>query len=1105
MTTAAGPARAVVIGGSMAGLLAARALTDTHEEVLVVDRDTLPTTPVHRVGVPQARHAHWLLARGLEVLESFFPGLSAELAAMGATLADPQRDGMWVFDGRPARRAPSDLACLTMSRTLLESCVRTRVAALPGVRILPRHEVVGLLPSPDGRRISGVRALRRGSPEPGLEVRADLVVDASGRASRTPLWLRELGHRPPREDRVRVSVTYATRHYRGEQHRLPGVLAIGRHVTPERPRGAALYFEEGDRWSLTLAGVLSDEPPVAADAFTAFACSLGDPCIRRVVVNAEPLDDPVRMRFPETVRRRYERLPRPPEGLVVIGDAMCSTNPTLSHGMSVAALQAKALHDCLGEGAARLPRRFYRRAARVLTVPWIATRTSDVLPYESGCRRSPFLWLADLARSALSAAMERDATVTRACLRVAHLVTGLGPLFSPRVLIRVLPSVLRLLPAQMPWGRARPAAPPERSGMPGPRHASDHDHAPERGRSPGPVPVVPTPSDCSSARPWRKLPLPGTLAQSAIDDPVLRAAYAACGRFCKAANPTEYALMRLMPTALRPACWALWTALSVPDNIIDSTDGTPAERAARMRAWTRDLEEELRGATSSDPYRRAIVDTFWRWQLDPRDLHVSYAAIEADAAGRQSVAWEDWSARVQHSNVTWASQCLTLLNRAGLSTLVRPQHHRDLARFLDGVYLTDTLVDLAADLDRGVLQLPTEAVEQFSVEPASLLQRCWTPHTKALIKHLVARARHQLEPPALTALHPGTTILLRAVSNLFLARLRAVERAGPRLLHTSPDLGPLTRTRILATARAQAAVAWKLAPLDVPRTPTRLPAQTAMILPQPAARAGTAGPRPHPSGVRPPLIEASHMPRHVAVIMDGNGRWATERGLPRHEGHRAGRTALCDVVHGALEIGLQYLTVYAFSSENWQRSPTEIANLFELAAEGTGDFEADGVRLRWAGSPEGLPQDLVDALQRAEHESMDESALTLTICLNYGGRAELADAAAGLARAAVAGEVDPNHVSEHLLARYLPYPDTPDVDLLWRTGGDRRISNFLPWQTTYAELHFTDIYWPDVDRRDLWQTMLSYGCRERRYGTVPAAPRPPALTGPGGDPAAAER
>ncbi|WP_416968163.1 polyprenyl diphosphate synthase [Streptomyces sp. 4F14] len=594
--------------------------------------------------------------------------------------------------------------------------------------------------------------------------------------------------------------------------------------------------------------------------------------------------------------------------------------------------------------------------------------------------------------------------------------------------------------------------------------------------------------------------MPRIPAQAAVDDPALRAAYTACGRFAQAANPTEYALMQLMPAALRPACWALWTALSVPDNIIDSTDGTPAERIARMRAWVGRLEEDLDEGTSDDPYRRAIVDTVRRWHLAPRDLHISYAAIEADATGSRSATWADWSTRVQHSNVTWAAQCLTLLGRAGLYIPLRPQYQRDFARFLDGVYLTDTLVDLSADLDRGVLHLPNEVVEHHGVQASDLLERRWSQDVQALIAHLVARARRQVEAPRfVTSVHPGAVILLRAVSDLFRARLRAVERAGPRLLHAGPRLGPVTRARILAPARTKAAAAWTLTPVEVPVTPAPPPVRPTTVPPQPSARAvPRRGPLPHPTRVRPPVIDPERMPGHVAIIMDGNGRWATERGLPRHEGHRAGHTALRDVVHGALEIGLRHLTIYAFSSENWRRSPAEIAKLFEMLAQERCDFEADGVRLCWAGSPDGLPEDLVEGLQRTERETRGESDLVLTVCLNYGGRAELADAAAGIARAAVAGDLDPNRVSEHLLARYLPYPDMPDVDLLWRTGGERRTSNFLPWQATYAELHFTDGYWPDVDRRDLWQALLAFGRRERRYGTVPAAPRPPVLIGPAG-------
>jgi undecaprenyl diphosphate synthase len=234
------------------------------------------------------------------------------------------------------------------------------------------------------------------------------------------------------------------------------------------------------------------------------------------------------------------------------------------------------------------------------------------------------------------------------------------------------------------------------------------------------------------------------------------------------------------------------------------------------------------------------------------------------------------------------------------------------------------------------------------------------------------------------------------------------------------------------------------------------------------------------------------MPRHVAVIMDGNGRWATSRNLPRHQGHRVGAdSAVRDVIYGAAEIGLNYLTLYAFSTENWKRDSQEISYLFETVRDQLRDIvthDRYGIRLRWAGRNEGLPEELVDSLLQAESTTRHRTGLTVTLCLNYGGRAELTQAAAQLARAATAGDLHPDRLSEDDLASHLLLPDTPDVDLIWRTGGEHRISNFLLWQSAYAELHFTDKYWPDVDRRDLWFAISNYAQRERRYGTAPPPP-----------------
>jgi len=229
------------------------------------------------------------------------------------------------------------------------------------------------------------------------------------------------------------------------------------------------------------------------------------------------------------------------------------------------------------------------------------------------------------------------------------------------------------------------------------------------------------------------------------------------------------------------------------------------------------------------------------------------------------------------------------------------------------------------------------------------------------------------------------------------------------------------------------------------------------------------------------------MPRHIAIVMDGNGRWATARGLPRTDGHRAGADALVDVVHGALEIGLKHLTVYAFSTENWKRPADELQSLLHEIPEGLRRMKDDSldVRVRWAGVRSRLPSSVIETLVEVEAETRDRTGLTLTVCVNYGGRAEITSAAARLARAAAAGRIDPGSLSEHAFARYLHVPELPDVDLLLRTGGDRRTSNFLPWQATYAELLFLDTPWPEVDRRTLWAAIEQYAHRTRRYGSVP--------------------
>ncbi|HEX6449644.1 MAG TPA: isoprenyl transferase [Trebonia sp.] len=256
-------------------------------------------------------------------------------------------------------------------------------------------------------------------------------------------------------------------------------------------------------------------------------------------------------------------------------------------------------------------------------------------------------------------------------------------------------------------------------------------------------------------------------------------------------------------------------------------------------------------------------------------------------------------------------------------------------------------------------------------------------------------------------------------------------------------------------------------------------------------------PFPHPSGVRPPAIPRDLVPRHVAIVMDGDGRWAKQRGLPRTEGHKQGEASLLDVLAGAIELGIEYVSAYAFSTENWRRAPDEVRFLMgfnrDVIHRRRDELSAMGVRIRWAGRRPKLWRSVIKELEDAEQMSAENTVLTLQFCCNYGGRAEIADAAAAIAEEVAAGKIRPDKINEKLFSRYLDEPEIPDVDLFVRSSGEQRLSNFLLWQSAYAELVFLDTLWPDFDRRHLWHACEIYASRDRRYGgAIPTAPVPDA-------------
>lgn len=233
-----------------------------------------------------------------------------------------------------------------------------------------------------------------------------------------------------------------------------------------------------------------------------------------------------------------------------------------------------------------------------------------------------------------------------------------------------------------------------------------------------------------------------------------------------------------------------------------------------------------------------------------------------------------------------------------------------------------------------------------------------------------------------------------------------------------------------------------------------------------------------------PEIPRERIPRHVAVVMDGNGRWAKARGLPRTAGHEAGEAALFDVVEGAIEIGVKELSAFAFSTENWKRSPEEVRFLMgfnrDVIARRLDQMHAMGVRVRWAGRAGRLWTSVTSELARAEQLTAKNTVLTLNMCVNYGGRAEIVDAVQQLALDAKGKKVDPAKITEKKFAQYLDIPS--DVDLFLRSSGEERISNFLLWQSAYAELVFMDVLWPDVRRDTLWKAIEIYAARDRRFG-----------------------
>jgi 2-polyprenyl-6-methoxyphenol hydroxylase-like FAD-dependent oxidoreductase len=441
--------RAVVLGASMGGLLAARVLADFFNTVTVVERDVLPDDPAVRRGVPQARHVHVLLARGAQILDELFPGFLNELVADGAPVWDDGelsklhlsfggheilRSGTVAFESKA-------LAVYMPSRPSLECHVRQRLQAMSNVTILGGHDVAELKATADRTRVTGVKVvnLECGAER---ELIADVVMDAMGRGAHTPAFMESLGYGRPVEDHIVMHTTYVSQLLRIPPGTLKEMLVdIG--PAPDRPTGMFLTGNENDMWMFTVFGMVGNEPPCDLAGMLSFAQEYCPAHLTAALRAAEPIGEVAHHRMPSSQWRRYDKMPRLPDGLLACGDAICSFNPIYGQGMTVAALDAVALRDCLRRGGTDLPRRYFRASAKPIGVAWQMVAGSDLaFPAVEGRRSRLMRVITRLVDWALTAS-ESDPVVAVRFFKVNSLIDTPIRLFHPAFVYRVAVANLR--------------------------------------------------------------------------------------------------------------------------------------------------------------------------------------------------------------------------------------------------------------------------------------------------------------------------------------------------------------------------------------------------------------------------------------------------------------------------------------------------------------------------------------------------------------------------------------------------------------------------------------------------------------------------------------
>jgi 2-polyprenyl-6-methoxyphenol hydroxylase-like FAD-dependent oxidoreductase len=440
---------AIVIGGSMGGLLTARVLSKHFDRVTIIEKDRVDLRPEARPGQPQTRHLHALLATGLNVMSDYFPDLPQALVAHGAIVNDFAESMRWYSYGGYRARFKIGFNITTMSRVLLEHLVRERVLALPQIELLDRATVKQLVATPasgdlsdaPNRRVTGVIVAPQDNTGQPTTLRADLVVDVTGRNSRSSQWLQDLGYLPPPESEVTVNVGYGTRIYRRDpEDPRSQTWILSTPEAPHQKRFGGMFPIEGNRWLVSIGGWHGERAPLDDLGFLEFASSLPSADIYEIISSCEPLSEIIPHKFGSSRRRHYERLKRFPAGYIVLGDAIASFNPTYGQGMTVAAIEAAELDRLLSADRSddRLAATFFDRVAKIIEIPWqLAVGEDFRFPQTTGTK--PFgVEILNHYVKRLHQATLRDRVVGDAFFKVMNLMTPPSTLFHPQIVWRLL-------------------------------------------------------------------------------------------------------------------------------------------------------------------------------------------------------------------------------------------------------------------------------------------------------------------------------------------------------------------------------------------------------------------------------------------------------------------------------------------------------------------------------------------------------------------------------------------------------------------------------------------------------------------------------------------